>query len=432
MGFIQNFYDWLDKRKNRKLIGEAIEKTKEAEKNPEKNTSEVMVKSVNENPRITNGFVKAAIKTEDISDKTVGDFLKKAPVEVARKAIDGIRNLDDDINVNKEHVNNVAEGIFTVAKKIENSRKPDLDYGKMEEALENMTPPNLSKEQEKMMDKQRKEMEQVKIRKTKEQLEKVYNSNLYDTNETDLYYKISQFIDRKMFKEIPEGIQQEINKIVAKKKALEFKKYGTIVLKEEIQYIDLEPEKLLKNNIPSMIEEEYKNSTVESTYDDKDFLKTVYKTSKLKIAVIDQIMNKIAFQITHSDEKQIEPFMEYIRENNPDLSKEEVSKIEKRFINATKTFYDKDNRRFNEDNFRARINGTSEKIELLSSIDNQLQGLEQGQLSEIQKFVTISQNFTVEEMGKINDVLDGYAKKKEIKKHKENSELQKDKDETQR
>ena len=422
MGFIQNIKDWKERKKTKKIIGETIQKTQEAEENPNKEPLNEMLKLAKENPDIVDKFIQEVIANKNISDKNVKKFLEEAPIEVARDAIKGIGNLDDEININKKHVSNVAEGIYKVAKKVERSENADVDYNKMEEALENMMPPNIPEEQKRIIREQREEFESIKIEKTKEQMERIYRSNLSNINETDLYFKIRDLISSKNFKEIPKQIKEKINQIVAKKKAIEFKKTGSLVLREEIKPIDLKPEKLLKNNIPTLIEEEYEKSTIESNYDDKNFLENVYHTPKLKVAIISQIMNKIADGIKNNSEKQVEPIMEYIRENNADLTKEEIDQIENQFISTIKTSYKRDNRRLNEVELRARINGASEKAELLGSIDDKLKGLPKNRLEKINKLIQISGDLNDEEMSKVNEFVKYYAEKKELQKNKEERE----------
>ena len=218
-------------------------------------------------------------------------------------------------------------------------------------------------------------------------------------------------MDNKGFKEIPEGIKEKINNIFAKMKANEFNRTGTVIIKSDLRYIAKEPEELLKNNIPELVEEEYEKLPNKSNYGSKEFLKNVHNTSKLKIAVINQIMSKIAFEIAHNDEKQIEEVMEYVKENNPDLNEEEINQIEKHLLNEIESLLIANNRKFNEQEIRKKINRIDSRDEKLKEIYEDLKSLPEEELEGIQELLEVSKQFKKEEISQVTNILKGYINK---------------------
>ena len=126
MGFIQNIKDWIGKgnNKNKKFIEEAKE-----------NPLEAMKKLVEENPDKVEEFIQELIADRKISDKVIVDLLNQAPEDILLHTLRGLAKLDDEVNINKNVVGEVINGIVDATENID-----DINYPRVKEAIKNVTP----------------------------------------------------------------------------------------------------------------------------------------------------------------------------------------------------------------------------------------------------------------------------------------------------
>ena len=184
MGIISDVQMWIKNRKKRKLIESAVERTKAAEEDPNKDPLKVMLKIAKENPGVVKEFIQEVVGDETISDKNVSGFLDQASIKNAREAIAGIRELEDT-KIKGEYAAPIVEKINGIVEEVENNEKiEDIDYAKVNEAIKVVEDSNMTKKQQSGVQEQREQFDAVRTRKIEEELNSLYIMDLSDINES--------------------------------------------------------------------------------------------------------------------------------------------------------------------------------------------------------------------------------------------------------
>ena len=119
-------------------------------------------------------------------------------------------------------------------------------------------------------------------------------------------------------------------------------------------------------------------------------------------------MNKIAFEIAKDDKKEIEAIMEYVKENNPDLTKKEIDQIEENTLKSN-------DKEYNMDEIKAKINGTNKKQEIIKSIYDKLNSLPEQEVEQTYELIQQAQKIGPKGLVQVTKILKEHNESKEEK-----------------
>ena len=126
-------------------------------------------------------------------------------------------------------------------------------------------------------------------------------------------------------------------------------------------------------------------------------------------------MNKIAFEIAKDDKKEIEAIMEYVKENNPDLTKKEIDQIEENTLNKIEKELKVNDREYNMDEIKAKINGTNKKQEIIKSIYDKLNSLPEQEVEQTYELIQQAQKIGPKGLVQVTKILKEHNESKEEK-----------------
>lgn len=362
MGFIEGIKNWIDERKKQKLIVAGVEKTVEAEQDPNKDPLETMIKIAEENPDIVVKFIQKVIENRQISDKNISAFLQNAPDSYKRDAIKGIRTLSDDVNIKGDAAPSIANSLKSNVQNLEN---PDLE--KIREAMLKVGKSNMDKEQEEEFEMQKQNLEeQIEIKtqellqtekiKQKEEKENMLRKQQEEkkqanfelrsmlSNKDEEYWKNQGIfssennnIIRRFYNNDPSAEEiVEFNKLlaqlIAKRKAYDYANYGTTIIFDSDENMSFE--NMIKYDVPNLAQEKYENIPDEEK---------IVNYTNINYSLLELIMRRMArrnaldFVGTDKIEMlQVPNMITNIRKNNPDISEEQIDKLKDAYVYETR------------------------------------------------------------------------------------------------
>ena len=313
--FIEKLFNRQDKTtKVVNQIDEVYKRSLEDDeiKDAEQSAAQKVIEYVRKNPENATEILKGILEKEEIPNKvfektaTTISKLDEIPDKIIPKAV-----ADSEVDVPDQIIENIIEN-------------GDVNRKEKIELINNL------------------ENEELKQKQVEEELKQIYE-NCSDTNESELVHKLE------MTKIVQKNssIRKLEQAIIAKKMAINYKRFGGTKISTLARYLS-EEEEMIEINFPEMVYEEYKKIS-------EKYEKNKVDKSNLKVQILEEIAKKVA-----NNYQEIGDFVIPQSRNMTQLTKKEEDK----FIKAIETYVRKKLRGTDITSIRDQIRGRDANMQL--------------------------------------------------------------------